>query len=192
MDHTTLIHLISAYGPFILLPIMIVEGPIITVVASFLASLGILNVFLVYVLAYLGNVIGDAIYYSLGRYGRERFILRYGKYIGLTQARIEYIEVHYQKHFLKTILIGKVTEAPIVPILVAAGTSRVDFRKFLFTVSSIEIFKVLIFVCVGFYFGKFYKVINTYFENSVLAIGIICVLIVLFFVFYNRLKAKKV
>lgn len=191
MDYTTIVQLITTYGPFILFPIMIVEGPIITIIAAFLASLGVLNIFLVYALAYIGNVIGDVAYYSIGRYGRETFIKRYGKYLGLHEENILHIENHYKKHYLRTILIAKATEAPIIPTLIAAGIAKTDFRKFFPLIAVIEIFKVLIFVVIGFYFGKFYKVIGTYLKDGVIAAGIIVVIMVIFIVLYRKLKTNK-
>jgi membrane protein DedA with SNARE-associated domain len=191
MDYTTIVHLIATYGPFILLPIMIVEGPIITIIAAFLASLGVLNIFFVYTLAYIGNVIGDVAYYNIGRFGRETFIKHYGKYIGLHEENILHIENHYKKQYLRTILIAKITEAPIVPTLIAAGIAKTDFRKFLPLIAVIEIFKVLIFVVVGFYFGEFYKVIGAYLKDESIAAGMIAIIMVVFIVLYRKLKLKK-
>lgn len=180
------------YGAFILLPVMIVEGPITTVIASFLASLGLINVFLVYALALTGNIIGDFIYYGIGRFGRERFIKKYGKYIGLHEERIESLERHYKNHFFKTIFIAKVTEAPIVPTLVAAGLAKVDLRKYLLLTAAIEIPKTMIVVAIGYYFGKFYVAIGTYFKDAVLAFGLTFACMGVLYVLYTKAKAKKV
>jgi membrane protein DedA with SNARE-associated domain len=190
MEHVSL--LISTYSFWILLPLMIIEGPIVTIIASFLASLGVLSVVYVYFLAVLGNVLGDLNYYAIGRFGRETFIRKYGKYIGLHEKNIEYIENHYKNHLLKTILIAKVTEAPIVPTLIAAGIAKTDIKKFLPLVTIIEIPKVLIIVLIGYYFGKFYVVIEQYFKDAVMAFGITFALLIIVVLVYKKLRAKKV
>lgn len=190
MEHLSV--LISIYGIWILLPIMIVEGPIITVVASFLASLGLLNIVLVYFLSLLGNILGDLNYYAIGRFGREKFIRKYGKYVGLHEERVEYLEHHYKNHFLKTILIAKLTEAPIIPTLVAAGLAKVDIKKYTLLSTAIEIPKVLIVVLIGYYFGKFYLTIGNYFKDGVMAVGATMILFVALFFAHKKIKAKKI
>lgn len=184
--------LLLTYKYLILLPIAIIEGPIIIIIASFLASQGILNIFVVYVIAVLGNVIGDCIYYSVGRIGRYTFIAKYGHYIGITSERIKSTEEHYKNHFLKTLIIAKITEAPVVPTLVAAGVSRVDARKFVLVSIALEMVKAVVIVLIGYYFGKFYVKIDGYFKDSILAFGIIFVLLILLIIVYKKIKAKKV
>ncbi|MEI6810512.1 MAG: VTT domain-containing protein [Candidatus Nomurabacteria bacterium] len=184
--------LISTYSIYILLPLMIVEGPIVTIIASFLISSGVLpvSIILIYILALLGNILGDINYYAIGRFGREKFIKKYGKYIGLHEERVEYIENHYKNNLLKTFLFAKVTEAPIIPTLVAAGIARVDFKKFLGLSATVETFKVLIIVIIGYYFGRFYVIINSYFKNTVFAMGVTLIILILLFVAYKNLKRK--
>jgi membrane protein DedA with SNARE-associated domain len=189
MEHLSL--LISSYGPWILLPVMIIEGPIVTIIAAFLASMGLLSIVLVYFLSLIGNIIGDLNYYAIGRFGREKFIRKYGKYIGLHEERIEYLEEHYKNHFLKTILIAKITEAPIIPTLVAAGLAKTDMRKYILLTSAIEVPKVLIVVLIGYYFGRFYKTIEMYFSNAVYAVGITAILSVIAFLIYKKIKNKN-
>lgn len=189
MEHITL--LISTYSVWILLPLMIIEGPIVTVIAAFLASLGVLNIVLVYFLALLGNILGDLNYYAIGRFGRERFIKKYGKYIGLHEKHIEYLEQYYKNHFLKTIFIAKITEAPVIPTLVAAGLAKVDMKKYLLLTSAIEVPKVFIIVIIGFYFGKFYTTIEGYFKDAFIASGVTVIVFGGLFFIYKSIKSKK-
>ena len=164
---------------------MIIEGPIVTIIAAFLASLGTLNIFIVYVLGVFGNIIADSIYYAIGRFGRKRFLVRYGKYIGITPDDIQNMEHHYEKHLLKTIVIAKATEAPVIPTLISAGIAEADFSKFIVICSFSEIVKVAIIACVGYFFGQFYVTINTYFKEFVGIGSILLVVLLLSFVIYK-------
>lgn len=159
--------LILTYKYAILLPIAIVEGPITTIIGAFLASLGILDVYIVYVIAVLGNVIGDVVYYWIGRFGSHKFIPKYGHYVGVTESKIKYAEEHYRKHLGKTLFFGKITEAPIVAILIVAGATKVKFGRFLSMILLIEMPKMLVLTLIGFYFGKYYIQINQYLNTSV-------------------------
>lgn len=190
MEH--LLSFISSYGAWFLLPMMIVEGPVVTIIASFLASLGVLNIVLVYFLALLGNIIGDIIYYSIGKFGRATFIKKYGKYIGLHEKNIEYIENHYKNHLLKTILLAKATEVLVVPTIIASGIAKVKIKKFIPIITAIEAVKVFIIVLIGFYFGKFYQIIGIYLKDAILAFGITFSIFVLILLIYRKLKPKKI
>jgi len=53
------------YGYWVMLPLMIVEGPVVTLFAAIMASLGAFNVWIVLVFSILGDLIGDAIFYGL-------------------------------------------------------------------------------------------------------------------------------
>lgn len=186
-------YLISTYKYFILLPIAVVEGPIITIIASFLASLHVLNIYVVYGIAVMGDLIGDTIYYWLGRAGSHSFIPKYGPYIGVTEKRIKYVENHYDKHLGKTILFGKITQAPIAVILVVAGMTKVDFWKYMGIIFLVTIPKVFVFTILGYYFGASYVAINRYFDNSVLLISLLLILVTIIYcvIKYLRKKNKK-
>lgn len=179
--------LISTYRYWIIFPLMIVEGPIITIIAAFLASLGSFNVFIIYILALSGNVIADIGYYCVGKFGGKRFLVKYGKYIGVNLNKIELIENHYNKHLIKTIIVAKVTEVLIVPTLISAGIANTDFKKFLIVSFLSEIFKVLIIVLIGYYFGKFYLIIDSYYKDFVIVMFIIFVVIIAFLI-HKRIK----
>ena len=48
------------YKYFILFPVMVIEGPIITIIAGFLSSLELLNPFLVYVVVVIADLTGSS------------------------------------------------------------------------------------------------------------------------------------
>jgi len=165
-----LIPFLEHYKYAILFPLAMTGGPLVTVIGASLASSGILDVRVVYTIAVLANVTGDTMYYWIGRSGRHTLIPKYGHYIGITEKRITHAEEHYQKHLGKTLLFGKITEAAIIPILIAAGATKVSFGRFLGMVIPIEIPKMLAFTFIGYYFGKYYVLIKQYSDTSV-AIG---------------------
>lgn len=182
--------LLLTYKYAILLPISIIEGPIIIVIASFLASQGLMNVFIVYGIAIVGNLIGDSVYYSIGRLGRHTFIAKYGKYIGITDARVRATEEHYKNHLLKTILISKLLNAGIEVFLVTAGIAKVDFKKFIGGILLVEIPKNILIVAVGYYFGKSYVLIGKYLHDYFLAVMALLVVAIIGFIAY-RINKKK-
>jgi membrane protein DedA with SNARE-associated domain len=160
----TLTSLLSHYGYFLLLPLAIVEGPIVTVIAAFLASMGIFNIYAVYAIAIFGDFAGDSMWYWAARSQGERFlhfVIRHGKKMGITNERVDGAEMMLKAHFYKTVVVGKVTNIVMLPIIIASGALRVPYRKFITATLSLDVPKDLIFTVVGFYFGKYFARIDS-------------------------------
>lgn len=161
--------LILAYKYWIILPLAILEGPIVTIVASFLASIGLLNIFFVYLLALSGDIIGDIIHYVLGRIGGRKVIQKYGRYFktseeGIDEVKLKFFNTKYS--LWKVITLSKITHAPSSAVMLVSGIIKIDFKQFLLITTVNNIFKVLVFVLIGYFFGKSYLMIENYISNS--------------------------
>lgn len=168
---------LTTYGYIALLPIAIIEGPIISVIAGFMVSLGQMNFWIAYVLLVFGDIIGDLLYYSLGRWGGIKFVEKYGHRFGATPERMQKMERVFRRHAGKTLLFGKWGHAFGFPILVTAGIARYKIRDFIFISAIGTLPKSLILVLTGFYFGQSYGLIDKYFNYGV--IGMIAIVAVL-------------
>ncbi|MEI7498371.1 MAG: DedA family protein [Candidatus Falkowbacteria bacterium] len=141
------------YKYFLLFPLTVIEGPIITVVAGLLVALGNFNFWYVLVVVVLGDLTGDSMYYAIGRWGKETFIKRWGKYLGITADRVLRIEKHFGEHSGKTLLTGKLTHGIGAIFLVAAGLAKMPFGKYFWYNVLATIPKSLVLIFVGYYYG---------------------------------------
>ncbi|MEK7195152.1 MAG: DedA family protein [Patescibacteria group bacterium] len=153
-----------------LFPIVVVEGPVVTVIAGFLSSLGHLSLFIAYWVIVAGDIAGDSIYYAVGRWGREGFIERWGHYVGITVERVRRLEKYFTQHSGKTLMIGKITHAIGAVILIAAGVARVPFRRFVLFNFIPTLPKSLVFILIGYYFGQVYVKFDRYLEYATVAV----------------------
>ena len=174
-------HLIR-YKYLVLFPAAIIEGPIITIIAGFLASLGYLNIFGAYALIVIGDLAGDSGYYCIGRWGRERFIDRWGGYLGITSARVERLEAHFQKHGGKTLASAKLIHVFSLASLIAAGIVRVPYRKFLWYILLPTMAKSLALLLVGFFFGSAYVTFDRYL--TYISFTLPALIVILFMVYF--------
>jgi membrane protein DedA with SNARE-associated domain len=126
----TAIHL-GTWGYVILAVLVMIEGPVATLVGAGAASAGLLNPVSVFVSAAIGNLTGDVLWYSLGRLGKTEWLLRHGRWLGLTKASIDLMEGRVRANARKIIFIAKLTLVFTIPALVATGISRVRLRKWL-------------------------------------------------------------
>src|ERR1700679_3523723 len=107
MDH--IIYLLTQYRYFILFPLAIVEGPILAVVAGFLCINGFLNLFIVYPIIVLGDIIGDSIVYMFGRWGVPTFIKKMAKGLDINPGKINKVRAYFDSNPNRTISLSKVT-----------------------------------------------------------------------------------
>jgi membrane protein DedA with SNARE-associated domain len=162
LPHLDAVGWLGKHGYVMLLPLAVLEGPTVTIIAGFLASVGRLSLLISWPIVVVGDLVGDSLYYSLGRWGGLKFVGRWGRYCGITSQRLELVEQHFQRHTGRTLLLGKMTIAIGVVLLVAAGIGRVPFRKFLWFNFLASIPKSLVFLLIGFTLGQAYSVFNGY------------------------------
>jgi len=183
MQLQEIIFFLTTYKYFFLFPVTVIEGPIITVIAGFLISLGILNPFVAYIVVVVGDVVGDIIYYAIGYYGREKFIKRWGRFIGVTVERAESLEQHFEKHSGKTLFVGKLSHAVGAVVILAAGMAKMPFWKFVWYTTLPSLPKSLVLLFIGFYFGQAYVTINSYLNYTTVIMTAAAILfIVIYFV----------
>ncbi len=182
--------LLIQYGYYLIFPIMVVEGPIITVIAAFLASLGYFNVFVVYALAVLGDFVGDSLYYFLGHWGRRGFINRWGHYVGITKERIARLEKHFHRHSGKTLILGKLSQNFSGIFLVTAGIVKMPFWKFTWFNMLVTVPRSFVLVLAGFYFGQAYTRINRYLDYTTLIITAAAILLVAIYLIAKKVSKK--
>jgi membrane protein DedA with SNARE-associated domain len=151
-----LVALLATYTYAVLFPLTVVEGPIITILAGYLASLGYANPFLVYAIVVTGDMTGDLAWYAAGRWGRQRYTGKWSKYVGITPERLLRIKKHFESHSGKTLVLGKLTQAVGALVLVGAGAARVRPRRFIVFNLLATLPKSLALLLFGYYFGKAY------------------------------------
>lgn len=178
------------YRYFILFPVMVIEGPIITIIAGFLSSLKLLNPIIVYIVVVAADITGDFIYYAIGRWGRENFINRWGKYIGLNTEKIEKLEGYFEKHTKKTLIFGKLSHAVGAPILVAAGIVKLPLWEFIRFNFWATLPKSFIFLMIGFYFGQAYVKLSKYLDYFTIGVLVLVTIIILLYYGYSKLRLK--
>jgi membrane protein DedA with SNARE-associated domain len=176
------------YRYAILMPVMIFEGPIATVIAGFLVAGGYMNMFVVLGMAIMGDFIGDIGYYAIGHFGRQRF-LRNGTFLKINKERMALLEDHYRNHPVKTFLFGKWTQSAGFAVLIAAGLASFPFGRFVFWNVLGSLPKIVLFAVVGYYFGENYAMIDRMLKD--IGIGITVLLIVSIGIFYFYRKYKK-
>lgn len=141
----------GAWNYLILMLLVIIEGPIATLLGAAAASAGFMRVSLVFATVAVGNFLADMGWYALGYYAKEETLLRYGRWLGLRRRHLDRLQLGMHLHARKILLIAKLSTGFIIPSLVAAGLARVPLRRWLPIVLFGEMMWTTILVLIGYY-----------------------------------------
>jgi len=91
---------------------------------------GVFHFVPLWIFAALGNIVGSNVAYLIGRFVGRTVILRYGRYVRLTEARLHSVEVRFQK-FQALFLFGA-KFIPFVRIVIPylAGINGISYLTF--------------------------------------------------------------
>ena len=151
-DPAHLIVLLGQYGYWILLPIAVVEGPAITMVAGALVAAKQMDGVTAAILLILADLVGDALYYALGRYGNGPIARRISKWLKVTPERMAALEQRFRDNAWKLLMIGK-TQGLGSVILYFAGASRMGFARYMGMNLVGTVPKVIVFELIGYFLG---------------------------------------
>lgn len=189
MSHTIdqLLNLLLIYKYLIIFPIAVLEGPGLSILVGVLIARGLLDPFLSYGLLILGDMVGDTLYYCMGRFGGHPILKRWGHLINVTEDHLSKLEHHF--HFkapAKTLILGK-TQPWGAAILFAAGTAKMPYIKFVLINTGASIPKTLALVLLGYYFNQAYVALDSYLQYA----GVILTVLAIPLIAYFFLRKKK-
>ncbi len=153
-------------------------------------SAGQLSLLPLVVMASLGNIVGSTIGYFVGKYLGRLVILRVGKYVGITERRLNKAEVQFRKYQSGVIFVGKFIAGIRVLIPYLAGINETPFIRFSLYNSIAAVLWVLSFVLLGKYigelWGKYHALIFHYMTPSIIVLVILIGLYVWWKVYSHR------
>ncbi|HEX4748749.1 MAG TPA: DedA family protein [Bryobacteraceae bacterium] len=145
-------------GLFALLTLGIVGLPVpdetLLVFSGYLISRGQLNPFLTYLAGWGGSMCGISLSYWLGRTLGHSAVLRFGKYLGVTQQRLERTHQWFQRTGEWLLAFGYFLPGVRHFTALAAGTSELEFRTFAIFAWSGGAVWVAAFLSVGYFVGE--------------------------------------
>ena len=126
-----LIQILEQYGYAIVFLGAVIGGELVVLIAVFLASLGMFNIYLVVLFGMMGIVISDNLWYFVGTklrgrldYCKDRFCPK--KY----QYKIESFSEKFTDHYAKFLILSKFVYGARIITLITSGYQRIPYRKF--------------------------------------------------------------
>ena len=191
----TLLQLFKSYGYWIVFFGVMLEnaglpvpGETILLAAGFFASDGDFSVPMVMLIATAGAVLGDNCGYWIGHRVGRGVLMKYGRFMLLTETRFRSMEHYFARHGDKTVLVARFITGFRVFTALFAGASHMRWRTFfIFNVLG-AISWAVVMTLLGYFFGKSWDLLEGYIKGAgfVLAGAVIILLVV-----FQLLKRRK-
>ena len=154
--------------------------------AGYLAQQGQMNMALAILFGTAGSLIGAYANYFAAHYLGRPLILKYGKYLLITEEKFAKVENYFLKHGEISTFIGRLL--PVVRHLISlpAGLAGMNHLKFcIYTLLGAGLW-VTVLTCIGYVIGSNQQLIMTYSHHALLAVLLFSSCIVLVYVKMQR------
>jgi membrane protein DedA with SNARE-associated domain len=144
-----------AHGSALILPLSVAEGPLVGVLTGFLAAQGYFNIPLAVALLLSGDLIGDLIYYAIGRFGAGRLAWLSAR-LGVAHRLTPSVQHGLKENATRMLLIGKWTHSVGFAVLIGCGVLRIKLPRFLLINLLAAVPKIGVLFGLGYFAGDHY------------------------------------
>lgn len=152
------------------------EGPFISILLGALVKFHYFSLIPVYIALMVGDLVGDSIWYWVGRHFGLRFIRRFGNYFSINECAVTRVTGIFNKYSTRILIISKISNGFGFSLgtLVTAGIAKVPFIRYMVINAIGQFFWTGLLVGIGYFIGNLYTQANTVIEYvSVTAIAIV-------------------
>jgi membrane protein DedA with SNARE-associated domain len=158
--------------------------------AGYLAHQGQMNIWVAILLGTAGSLVGAYANYFAAHYLGRPLLLRYGKYVWITEEKFAKVETYFKDHGEISTFIGRLL--PVVRHLISlpAGLAGMNHVKFsLYTLAGAGIW-VTILTWIGYVIGANQDLIMKYSHQALIGVVIVSAVIIFFYVRAHKKKKK--
>jgi membrane protein DedA with SNARE-associated domain len=193
-----LVNTIGAMGYLGVFLLMAMESSVIPIPsevvippAGYLAQQGKMHMGLVILSGTLGSLVGAYANYFAARYLGRPLLLKFGRYVWITEAHFERVEAYFRRHGEISTFIGRLL--PVVRHLISlpAGLAGMNHLRFsLYTLLGSAIW-VTVLAWIGYFIGENEELILKYSHQAVLDVIAFSALLVAVYAWWHRRRAAR-
>jgi membrane protein DedA with SNARE-associated domain len=195
---TWLVQTIGALGYPGIFALMAMESSVIPVPselvmppAGYLAQQGQMNMAIVILCGTMGSLIGAYANYFAAHYLGRPLVLKYGKYVWITEAKFAKVETFFKDHGEVSTFIGRLLPVVRHLISIPAGLAGMNHLKFsLYTLLGAGLW-VTVLSYIGYFIGANRDLIMQYSHQAVIGVIIMSAAIIAVYVWNHRRKKSS-
>lgn len=139
--------------------------------AGYLVFLGKLDFSLAVIAGVVGGLIGSILSYLAGYYGGPNFVIKYGRYIFLSEKHVAVAQKWFDRYGLIAVLVARLLPVVRTFISLPAGFARVNFVRFvLYTILGSVPWTIAL-VYIGMLLGENWGTMRTIGHNASLVVA---------------------
>ncbi len=140
----------------------------------------------------IGSLLGALFNYYIAAYLGRPFILRYGKYFGVTEKRFKKGELFFTRHGNISTFIGRLILGIRHYISFPAGLAKMNLKKFCFYTSLGAGIWVWILAYIGYFIGNNQEKILQVSKQWSFYLIVGCAILLVIYIYINKRKREKV
>jgi undecaprenyl-diphosphatase len=186
--HTTVANLVETYGYWFVFALVAIEsfgvplpGETAVVTAAAYAALRHLNIAFVIAAAASGAIVGDNAGYWLGRKGGIALVRRYGRHVGLSEAKLDRAHAFFERYGARTVFFGRFIALLRSWAAALAGVACMPYGTFTLYNALGGIIWAVAFGWLGFAFGRNLPLLERYVGQLTVALVLLAALAVAVF-----------
>jgi membrane protein DedA with SNARE-associated domain len=166
-------------------------GETILVAAAVYAGTGRMNVVAVGIVALIAAIVGDNIGFAIGHFGGRALVLRFGRYVGLTESRLDKTERFFRRHGGKVVTVARFIEGLRQANGIVAGIAKMPWRRFLVFNAIGAALWVAVWTAIGYVAGAHIGTVYDQARRYILVIVAVIVLAVLAKVVQHLVRRRR-
>jgi membrane protein DedA with SNARE-associated domain len=165
-------------------------GETVLIAASVYAGAGRLNIVAVAIVGLVAAVLGDNTGYAIGRFGGRALVLRFGRYVRLTEERLARAESFSTRHGGKIVVVARFVEGLRQANGIVAGITRMRWLRFLAFNTLGAALWVATWTSVGYLAGNHIQAIYTQVNRYALYLLAAAALAIIALIIRHHLRAR--
>jgi membrane protein DedA with SNARE-associated domain len=159
--------------------------------AGYLAQQGQMHMAIVILCGTAGSLAGAYVNYFAAHYLGRPLLLKYGKYVWITEEKFAKVETYFKNHGEISTFIGRLL--PVVRHLISlpAGLAGMNHWKFsLYTLAGAGLW-VTVLTFIGYFIGAERELIMQYSHQALIGVVVLSIAIISLYVWNHRRKKEK-
>ena len=167
------------------------EGPWISLILGVTLRLGFLFFWPIYIALMVGDLVGDVIWYYIGRRYGKRFIERHGARFNITETAVERMTHLFHRHKHSVLFLSKISNGLGFALitLMTAGMVRIPFGRYILINIAGQLMWTGFLIGTGFFFSNLYITVDSILGKISITAGIV-VITVLGYRYLKVLRTK--